>query len=509
MSQPGEIIQIGDARAMKRIEDHCDVVVIGTGAAGAPAARVLAAAGLDVVMLEEGPFVPLEVRRHDQWTGFKQAWRDVGFQVAQAKGVLPILQGRSVGGSTTINGAIVHRIPESIHARWVDEFGWGDAVSMKDLDRIYDRLDDELSVAPAPEPTRGQNNRLMGDGADAMGIHHNVIRRNVIGCRATARCLQACPTGRKQSMDVTMIPRAMKDGARLYATCRAERFLRAAGRVTGVEGVFVDPVTGERGPEMVVHAKRVIVAASAIQSPLLLLANGIRGRSKRVGQRLQAHPGVSIMATFDEPVDMWFGATQGHETTHWWDEKMKFESVGVPLEVGAARLPGFGRALMERVADWGHVVQWGVQVRSDFMGRVRRGLFGGTSIRYGFSANDIAIIKIGLKRLTEMAFLAGATSLYPGIHGLPDVITSVDEMNRIDDVPNDPRLFHGIASHLFGTTMMGPDPATSVVGLDGQVHDVPGLYVLDSSLYPTNMGVNPAHTISAISWHLAERIAGV
>jgi choline dehydrogenase-like flavoprotein len=94
----------------------------------------------------------------------------------------------------------------------------------------------------------------------------------------------------------------------------------------------------------------------------------------------------------------------------------------------------------------------------------------------------------------------------PGVHGLPERIHSIDEADKIFDLPDDPRRFHTIAAHLFGTAVLGKDPASSVVGEDCQAHDVRGLYVTDSSVFPTNMGVNPQHSISAVSWLIAERI---
>ena len=62
-------------------------------------------------------------------------------------------------------------------------------------------------------------------------------------------------------------------------------------------------------------------------------------------------------------------------------------------------------------------------------------------------------------------------------------------------------------AHLFGTAKMGPTARTGVVGPMLEAHELPGLYVVDSSVFPTNMGVNPQHTICAFSWLASERIA--
>jgi choline dehydrogenase-like flavoprotein len=502
----GALIQIGDVAGQSAVDDSADVVIVGSGVAGATAARVLSEAGVDVILVEEGPHVSAESRRADMWSTFKSSWRDMGFQLAEGRSFIPILQGRCVGGSSAINGAIIHRMPEEIHAIWSNEHGLASALPYDELQRVYDQMDEELSVAPAPEDVLGENNKLMRKGVEALGITGNVIRRSVIDCQGSSRCNQGCPTARKQSMEVTYVPRSIAAGARLYATCQMERVLTENGRAVGVTGRFIGPGK-QRGPRFTARAKHAVcIAASAIQTPLILKANGVGRQSGLVGRRFQAHPGTGILAVFEEPVNMWFGATQGYESTHYWDERMKFECVGLPLELGAARLPGFGPQLMREMSEYGHIAMWGVQVRARAHGRVKRGISGRTVVKFDLTNEDVRTLKTGLVRLTQMAFGAGAKAVFPGVHGLPDRIESPDAIEAIDDLPDTPRLFHCIATHLFGTAVMGEDPGGSVVGLDCQAHEMPGLYVLDSSVFPTNLGVNPQHTIAAVAWLTAERL---
>ena len=120
---------------------------------------------------------------------------------------------------------------------------------------------------------------------------------------------------------------------------------------------------------------------------------------------------------------------------------------------------------------------------------------------------DVRVLKLGVRRLTEMMFAAGARQVLPGVHGLPDSISSVDELAPIFAAPDDPRLFHTIAAHLFGTALMGGSAFNSVVKPSFETHDLSGLYLIDSSVFPTNLGVNPQHTISALAWLAAERLA--
>jgi choline dehydrogenase-like flavoprotein len=506
---PDGLIDAAAVAPGSAFEAVADVVVIGSGAAGAAAAKRLTDAGLEVIVVEEGPWVPPSEYKRDTWGAFQQLWRDGGFQAARGQIFLPILQGVAVGGSTPINGAIVHRLPPSILATWQSEHGWdADAFGADALERTYAELDALLSVASAPEHVLGGNNLRMRAGCEAMGIEHHAIRRNVVGCDGSVRCLQGCPKGRKQSMNVTFIPDALRKGARVLARCRVDKIVPRAqhpDRWLGVHATF--RIDGRHHASARLLARRaVVVAASAIQTPQLLAASGIGRTTRLVGERLQCHPGSSVMGVFDEPVGMWFGATQGYESVHWWDERMKFETVGMPIEVAGARMPGFGAPLVRRIAEFGHVAQWGVQIRARAHGRVRR-RFWGTDIAYDLTTEDVRTLKLGLDRAMQMMFAAGARRVYPGVHGMPEEITSVDAIAALHELPDTPRLFHGIASHMFGTATMGRDARSGVVGPDLQCFDAPGVFVLDSSVFPTNMGVNPAHTISAVAWLSAARIA--
>jgi choline dehydrogenase-like flavoprotein len=508
MRSPGKIFDLHDIPSTGEFRDSADIIIIGTGAAGATAARVLTERGFDVVMLEEGPNLPNAGFPLSMGHAFKTLWRDLGFQSAQGRAFVPILQGCALGGTTVINGAIIHRIPERILNLWQEQKAIDDWYSMANLEQVFGKLDQELSVTQTPESVLGNNGRFMRKGVEAIGAKGNAIFRVAKDCQGSARCNQGCPTGRKQSMHLTYLPRSVQKGARIYTSCKALKIKAHNGKAKYVVAQFQDSLGRHKGPSARFEAKiAIIVAASAIQTPLLLQASGLGKTSQLVGERFQAHPGTSVMGMFDAPVTMWSGATQGFETTHFWQEKMKFETVAVPLEIGAARLPGFGPALIERMAKFGHIAQWGVQIRAQAHGSVKRGLFGNKTIRFDLTNHDVRVFKRGVERLVHMMFQAGAREVYPGVAGLPEVFHSPDKIAHIHDLPDTPQLFHCIAAHLFGTAVMNPNPRLGVVGSDAQSHELPGLYVADSSIFPSNLGVNPQHSICAFSWRIAERIA--
>lgn len=497
------IVTIDQARTDLR--DECDFVVVGTGAAGGTAARVLAERGLDVVLVEEGPPIDRSISAKGVFPTFTRYVRDAASQAALGRSFIPILQGRCVGGSTAINSAICWRTPEDAYDRCFRSRGLEKAVPRDALDRAFARIEEEIHVSEVREEILGRNSWLMREAGRLLGLEGRMIPRNERDCEGSGNCLLACPTSRKQSTDATYVPRALAKGARLYATCRADRVTTDGRRASGIEGTFLDE-HGRKGPRLRVEARRgVLVAGSAIHSPLLLARSRL-GNPRQVGLHFQAHPGTAMVGVFDSPVRPWSGATQGYEIDHYRRERMKLETIGLQPELAGVRLPYIGAELMRALADYGHVAIWAVLCRANAEGSVGR-LGPLTRITYTPLAEDVAVIRRGLRLMGEMMFAVGAKSVLPGVCGLPARITSPDGLKVLDDATLDPRAYHLIATHLFGPTRMSVDPKDGVVGPDFQVHGVPGLYVIDSSVFPTNLGVNPQHTIMGVAWVACERLA--
>jgi choline dehydrogenase-like flavoprotein len=488
------------------VDDSCDFAIVGTGAAGGAIGKVLAGAGHDVVFLEEGAPVDHARAGRSVAEASRHLFRESGTQVAMGRSVIPVLQGRCVGGSTAINSAICWRLPDDAYDRAFARFGLAEAIPLRELHRHYDQIEEDLHVQPVREAAMGKNNLLMRKGADALGYRGQPTRRAERDCEGSGRCLQTCATGRKRSVDVTYIPYALERGARVYATCRAEGFLATRKLVTGVRGRFWNPDTGEEGGAATIHARRgVIVAASVVQTPLLLATLSVDGRS-HLGRHFRAHPGTGVAGLYDEPVRPWLGATQGYEVTHFRDAGIKLESLGIGPELGSVRLAGVGAPFMDTLAEFDHLAVWVVAARAEAEGQVRRAASGGAAISYTPTEDDMRKVRTGMRALAEMHFAAGARCVLPGIHGVPSRLGR-DQLGLLDDAPLDPRCYSLVATHLFGTARMAPDSTAGVVDTGFAVHGLRGLYVVDSSVFPSNLGVNPQHTIMAVAMIAGERLA--
>lgn len=479
-----------------------DVVVVGSGPAGSSVAADLAARGLSVAVLEAGRWFSPDEFRPGSFDAMSVTYRDMGASVVVGKAPMPYLQGRMVGGGSPINGAICWRLPADVHAEWVrDDPALADALPWEALETITDAIEARLNVAPTDARVAGPKNRLMAEGADALGLEHRPIRRNVDGCRGRGRCMQGCPEGNKRSVDRTLLTDALRDGATVLSSVEARELVVERGRVVAVVG------RADGGGTVRAHADRaVVLAASAVQTPALLLANGLR--QGPVGHHFQGHPGISMSGRFPEPVRMWEGASQGHEVTGLRREGLKFEVLGLGLDVLAARMPGVGRELARHLEDLDHHVDWGVAVRAEAQGRVRL-VRGRPVVAYTPTTRDLARFRRGLRVMGEMMFAAGADSVDLGLRGHPSRVTDPRALADLErDGPRKAAAFTSAITHLFGTARLGSDPARSVVGPDFRHHNVDRLFVADSSVFPSNTGVNPQISIMALATLCARNVAG-
>ena len=479
-----------------------DYVVVGSGAGGATAALALARGGARVAVVEAGPWRD----PHDYPSSVYGAMRDMldvwGSTFTRGRAYWPIVQGKLVGGSTVVNSAIHVRTPGDVLRRWRDDHGFA---GEDELQRIQDELEHELSPELVPRGSLGRSNELALQGAQRVGYDNHVMSRYVKACRGDGRCLPGCKAGKKQSLNELFMPRVLTHGGEVLSCAPVDRVLFEGSRAIGVRGRFTHPQTRQRGAAFVVRARRgVLMAASVVYSAPLLMRSGVR--LPALGEGFRSHPGGPIIGVYDEPVDMGRGATQGWASSAFRESPgFKLETLSLPLDMLSGRIAGAGEPLMERLRDFRHFAVWVQATRAESTGRIRPDLFGRSAVHYTLDRADMKRFVAGLHMVARTHFAAGARAVLPGIFGLPASL-GPDQVDLLADAPLDPRAYVAILSHLFGGCDMGRDRATSVVDRFGAVHDYTGLYVVDASVIPTNLGVNPQHTIMALAQYFAEHM---
>jgi choline dehydrogenase-like flavoprotein len=494
-----------EAFGQPALEVEVDFIVVGSGAGGAAAAVILARGGHRVAIIEAGPWRAPVDYPSTTYGAMRDLFADWGSLVTQSRAFWPVVQASCVGGTTVINSAIVVRTPGDCFDRWEREYGIEARSLEKRVWEHQDRLERELSASVVGPDARGLSNTLAMDAAESLGWDSHYMTRYVRDCEGTGQCLQGCRKERKQSTNINYVPEVLERGGYVLSCAPVDRVVLEQRRAVGVIGSFRDPVTRRSGSRFTVRARKgVLVAASATQSPLLLSRSGIK--SKALGTLFRSHPGTGIFGVYPDPVDQNVGATQGWASTAFRvDPGLKLETLAIPPEMVAGRLPGGGRELIRRFREYRNIAMWVAAVRAESAGTVKPGLFGNPVIRYHLDEPDMRRLRTGLAMVARMHFTAGAKEIIPGIYGLPYKL-GPDEVHRIEEGPLDPRCYIAVLSHLFGGCPMSADPRQGVVDGNGKVHGVEGLHVVDASAIPTTIGVNPQHTIMALASVWAENL---
>jgi choline dehydrogenase-like flavoprotein len=489
------------------IRDKCDVVVVGSGPGGAVAAKELAEAGRDVILLEEGPPFGVADFRQEAGLAMRRTMREGGSRATRGNAFLPTMQAIALGGGSLVNSAICARPPAFVFREWAEKTGIG--LTREALDPHFDRVEKFLFVAPTPEEVQGERNQRFKQGCDALGITCEPCYRNVKGCKGSGECFTGCRNGAKQSTDVSYVPAAMRAGARVYTSVRAEHVIAEGRRATGLTGRVIEPFTWREGPAVHIEAKAVVLAAGCMATPVILQRSRLLPDNRWVGEDLQLHPGLAIMAIYEDPIDPWKGATQGYHSLHYIEEHIKLEVLWSPPAVLAARLPGIGHDYQRYLLQYDRMAPFDVIIaahRSRGSVRARRSGWD-PDISFHFDLDDMALIQRGLGILSDICWASGAVGILPGVHGIPELLETKAQSEVLRTQKILPEHTISAANHAFGTTRMARKGEQGVVDEEGRCHGMDNVYVTDTGILPGSPAVNPMLTCMALADRISRGIA--
>lgn len=471
-----------------RSHHDCQVLVIGSGAGGATTAAILAEAGHDVLIVEEGPWVeqgsvvPFSLEQMDR------QYRAGGVTVALGRPSIAYTEGRCAGGGTEINSGLYRRPSEGTLERWRRQTEIADFTD----DEFYaacDEIEVALSVQTVPGRHTPASERLR-DGAAALGWQHDEIPRWM-----SYPAGGDAASGKRESMTRTFLPRAAAAGAAMLVEHRVERLVRDRDRAFRAE------LTGPDGQPVTVDFDTVVVCGGAIQSPALLQRSGWRGR---VGAGLAVHPTVKLSARFDAPVNV-VDDVPVHQVKEFSPDLSFGGSASQPGLV-ALSLADHWPLMRDAVTSWRDIAVYYAAITSEGRGRVTAlPALRDPLVTYRLTARDRALLGQGLARLALVMLEAGALEVYPSFRDAPIV-------RRRADLADANAMFRAAAAsvmtvHLCSTVPMGEDRSRAAADSVGRVHGSENVYVNDASLLPDAPGVNPQASVMAIAIRNARRLA--
>lgn len=457
-----------------------EVLVIGSGAGGAVTAARLGAAGRQVTVVEEGPWVDPEAFAPFSLDEQVAKYRHHGPAAALGNPTIAYAEGRCVGGSTEINSGLYHRLPDHLAEEWRQRYSI-DEFTPEALGRYAAQIEQELAVSSLPGAPPASSATL-ARGASKLGWR-NVEFSRVFRYDAQGR-------GTKQTMTRTLLPRAVRAGATIVPNCRVVRLVRRGDRVA--EARCHRRHSGGGIERLTIRAEQVFVCGGAIQTPALLQRSGVRDG---IGRGLKLHPTIKIAARFPHPID--HDGVPMHRITEFSPNLTIGGSASRRGHIAMA-LADAGVPFAEALADWENVSVYYAAIRSEGSGRIVAlpGLRA-PLVTYRLTDADLSGLARGLVHLGELLLAAGAVELYPSIVGGP-VVRRVDELGAWWDRVTRSRA-NLMTVHLTSSVRMGENRQRAAADSFGRVHGYANLHVNDGSLLPDAPGVNPQAAIMAVA----------
>jgi choline dehydrogenase-like flavoprotein len=495
---------------MSDVNRSCDVCVIGAGSGGSVMAWEMARAGLSVIVLEDGGYhrgADYNQREADMF-GENYVARNARATKDMA---VAVMQGRGVGGGSTINVCDCVRIHDEVLAHWAEKYGVVD-MTPEIMRPYFEKVEALLSVKRITDAQINTNNSLIRKGSETLGYAGEKFNNNRVGCVGCGYCLIGCAYDAKQAGHTVYVPQAVEAGADVYTYARVESIAVKDGRAAAVTGAVMNRETNRPRAAITIEAKVVMLGANTINTPQILLNSKIANSSGQVGKNLSLQPQSAVFGVFDEPVKGYRGIPQAYAVTQFEEASRETGLSGFRIEgifgspgIAAAQLPGFGMFTKEMMTSYPSFTSVLVLVPDPPSGEVTVNKYGRPVITYTFADDYKRRLIAGIKEAAKIFFAAGAIKVMPA-YTEPTVLEDVSQVDIIDKKGIEPASIALISAHQYGTCRMGEDPKTSVVNSYGKSHDVANLFIVDASTNPTSSSTHNMIPIMAMAHRTADHI---
>ncbi|HET8799285.1 MAG TPA: GMC family oxidoreductase [Thermoanaerobaculia bacterium] len=512
----------------------CDVLIIGSGAAGGVLAATLSElTSKKIVVVEKGAWYGSEFFDQREWD-MRVLYAGEGRRTT-VDGAMPVRGGECVGGGTTVNYALCFDPVEPVWKGWQRDYGLTgfsfDAkaddygVAGLNVPSALDEVRKRINVHRAADEEVNDNNRALERGCAALGIPSQRFELNMRGCVRSGFCGEGCSYGAKQGTLVTYMADALARGVQLIHHCDIEGLVfekrRGALTATAANGRVRRTRRGSRpnsapAGRIEIEAKLIIVAAGAVATPALLQRSRHPDPYHRIGRGLVTHPSLPIIGVMDHELSNYRGIpgtvySDAFVRSH----RFYFETLfGQPV-YGSLVIPGIGAEHFDVLSRLPRLIGFGAMLIDDVDERNRVEWSAGDGqprIHYQLTDDDRGRLRFAAQRGIEIMFAAGArTVMLPSsekIGPLPQPrFSNAADARHCSDLHFEPHRTTLTSAHAQATTKMGEDQRRTTASSRGESHGVRNLIICDSSSFPSSCGANPMLSIMTMARYQGRRIA--
>ena len=489
-------------KKLTQVPESIEVAVIGSGSGGGVAANLLNE-NYEVGIFEKGSYANGEI--NNETFGYHNFYETYAMQQTRGYKVL-LLAGSGVGGGTSINWTTSLRTPDNVLNEWDSLTGQNNYFNSSSFKSSMDFVCQQLNVSEA-------NNRIpkkevkLAEGLSQNDISYKIIPRNT----NNDQCLESgfSTFGHSDesinSSYKTWFPEDKFNSQNVYSNTSIKYLTISNGRATHIN-------VEKNGNVQQIAVDKVVLAAGSLNTPKILLNSGYK--NKHLGQHLKLHPVSGVAGKFSEEQRPWAGTMQGIYSD---DNLFMKDNYGYLLE-GLPMHPSLFFPFFPNNSDnfgdfiksynyWsGSIVLTSDKSSGSIINKNPQHLWD-----YNLNDFDHSNLLHGLENLVRANYSAGAEEIMvaasPTMHWKKSSNQSIEEfISKVRKIKNEPfRILLGSA-HQMGTARINPDPNNGVVGLDGKVHGLDNVYIVDASTFPRCSGVNPMISIQSMSHFLISKI---
>ncbi|KAI8897169.1 hypothetical protein BC833DRAFT_594816 [Globomyces pollinis-pini] len=499
------------------VQYNCDVVVVGSGAGGGVMAAELSKAGHKVILVEKASYIhnsDLPLTEKESMTTMTE--RNAGLY--SEDGSIFLLAGKAWGGGTAINWSASLEPPQSLLEEWAKDYGLPHFAS-PEFKKAINAVSDRIGVC-ADKIKHNVPNQILLDGCKKLGYESKAIPQNTAHQEHECGwCSYGCPYGVKQSSSITWIRDASDHGCLFMDGFDVERILHENQVAKGVIGK-------KNGRIVKIKAKRVVLSAGSMNTPAIMLRSNIKNLNPHVGKHLRIHPVSMVSGVFpDKEVKPFYGSIMtaiSNEVSN-----LDGNGYGVRIEVPISHPSTFALTNLwesaeshkRRMMMFPNTASFIMLSRDkDSEGKIWVDSTGMMRFDWVYGKEDqshmLKALEVGLRILIA----EGAAEVNTYQYGIPKFQRNPeDSFEKVLESPefksyvkliNDFGAKQGtlgmFAAHQMGTCRMSSDPKQGAVNPRGESYDLKGLYISDTSVFPTASGVNPMVTVYSVAYSIAQ-----
>ncbi|MBI3418903.1 MAG: GMC family oxidoreductase [Proteobacteria bacterium] len=471
---------------------ECDVLIIGSGAGGACVADVLTRAGLDVLMIEEGPELKAGETLSTAHEALPRLWRAGGLTMALGPTPISYAEGRCLGGGTEINSGIFQRTPAELLEAWAKKYRIVD-FNAHSLAPYYDRATTAVKVSEGTDDF-AEDSGILRRGGEAMGWKVSTLDQAQLSVNGPHGGSLAYVSQKKLSAKNALLPAAKTRGLRILSGCRALRLETKGKHVTRVH--VMHGKTREA-----IQVKHVFLCAGAIYTPFLLRQSGFR--AAQIGSSLRMHPTIKCLAFFNREVNAQQSRLPLCAVTQFMPDQRLGGSVFMPAFYGMALAESWEARGMH-LFDMKNAAMYYAMARAEGRGSVHALPFlPDPVVRYRLTPEDRANLAMSAGRLAQALFAAGAKKVYPSLRGHTGW-SDPAQARHFGERGLQEGQAHLMSVHLFSSCPPGENAAITATSSYGQLRGASNVTIADASQIPEAPGVNPQATVMALAFRNAE-----